>query len=150
MVGLGRTDLYRYSSFVESHNEDALLPYAEVKDNKSNLSKDDCFGQIKDLTEVMSARLEAATNNNDEEQKFDSTIEDDKKDLLLDDLDEDDDIEQVKIGDMLLTDDIASPLLGKDGVDLEDDNLLDDKDELAGNTELGMRTTADTMFRGTV
>ena len=61
---------------------------------------------MEDLTEVMSARLEAATLGNDDDQEIlNSIVAENAKDLLLDDLNDDNDMEQVKVDDMLLNDD---------------------------------------------
>ena len=61
---------------------------------------------MEDLTEVMSARLEAATLGNEDDQEIlNSIVAENAKDLLLDDLNDDNDMEQVKVDDMLLNDD---------------------------------------------
>jgi hypothetical protein len=79
---------------------------------KSDKKDSDCFKQMEDLTEVMSARLEAATlGGDDDQEKLDSIVAENVKDLLLDDLNDDDDMEGMKVDDMLLNDDDAAAKL---------------------------------------
>ena len=80
-----------------------------------NRSKEDCFDQHGDLTEVMSARLEALTQQNDVPKKYGSLVMESGRNLLLDDLED----EEEKKNDL---DDMDEMLLEDDG-----DNLVTDE-----------------------
>ena len=105
---LNPANMQRYSSFVHDVDGENLLGQKLSKNVNANSDKkdSDCFKQMEDLTEVMSARLEAATLGNDDDQEIlNSIVAENAKDLLLDDLNDDNDMEQVKVDDMLLNDD---------------------------------------------